>query len=249
MLFRDRDVFPPADRATPEGVLVIGGKPEPDLLLSAYSRGIFPWPHQGYPLLWFCPDPRFVLVPAEAHIGRSLRKVIRRGLFEIRFDTAFREVMRACARKKRPGQRGTWINRDMIRGYTALHERGFAHSIEAWQDGRLVGGLYGISLGAVFYGESMFAEVPDASKVAFATLLGNLVRWGFTMMDCQSYTDHLASFGAGEWPREEFLAILEDALQAPTRMGPWHLELGPVEAVNEIAGTAAAQRRQESDSG
>jgi leucyl/phenylalanyl-tRNA--protein transferase len=157
--------------------------------------------------------------------------------------------MRACARKKRPGQRGTWINRDMIRSYTTLHERGFAHSIEAWQDGRLVGGLYGISLGAVFYGESMFADVPDASKVAFATLLGNMVRGGFTMMDCQSYTDHLASFGAEEWPREEFLAVLEDALEAPTRMGPWHLELGPVEAANNIAGTAAAQRRQESDSG
>jgi leucyl/phenylalanyl-tRNA--protein transferase len=234
MLSRGRDIFPPVDRATPEGVLAIGGKPEPDLLLAAYSRGIFPWPHQGLPLLWFCPDPRFVLVPAEAHVGRSLRKTMRRGIFEVRADTAFREVMRACARRKRPGQRGTWINRDMIRGYTALHKQGYAHSIEAWQDGRLVGGLYGISLGAVFYGESMFAEVPDASKVAFATLLGNLIRWDFQLLDCQSYTDHLAYFGAEEWPRDEFLAALEEALQAPTRMGPWILELGPTEAEAEL---------------
>lgn len=246
MLSRGRDIFPPVDRTTPEGVIAIGGKPEPNLLLNAYSRGIFPWPHQGFPLLWFCPDPRFVLVPAEAHVGRSLRKVMRRGVFEVRADTVFREVMRGCARKKRPGQRGTWINRDMIRGFTALHEQGFAHSIETWQDGRLVGGLYGLSLGAVFYGESMFAEVPDASKVAFATLLGNLIRWDFQLLDCQSYTDHLASFGAEEWPRDEFLAALEDALQAPTRMGPWHLELGPAEAADEVT---AAQRRQESDSG
>lgn len=235
MAFRPRDIFPPPDRATPDGILAVGGRPEPDLLLAAYSRGIFPWPHEGFPLLWFCPDPRFVLIPTEAHVGRSLRKTLRRGTFEVRADTAFREVMRACARKKRPGQRGTWITRDMIRGYTALHEQGYAHSIEAWQDGRLVGGLYGISLGAVFYGESMFAEVPDASKVAFATLLGNLIRWEFQLVDCQSYTDHLASFGAEEWPRDEFLAALETAIQAPTRMGPWRLELGPAEAEREIA--------------
>lgn len=249
MLFRDHDIFPPPDRATPDGILAVGGRPEPDLLLSAYSRGVFPWPHEGFPLLWFCPDPRFVLLPTEAHVGRSLRKVMRRGTFEVRADTAFRDVMRACARRERPGQDGTWINRDMIRGYTALHERGFAHSIEAWQGRRLVGGLYGLSLGSVFYGESMFAEVPDASKVAFATLLGNLIRWQFALVDCQTYTDHLASFGAEEWPRDEFLAALEDALQAPTRMGPWHLDLGPAEAAYEIAEIAAAQRRQTSDSG
>jgi leucyl/phenylalanyl-tRNA---protein transferase len=155
-------------------------------------------------------------------------------------------VMRACARKRRSGQRGTWITREMIRGYTALHERGFAHSIETWRDGRLVGGLYGLSLGAVFFGESMFADVPDASKVAFATLLGNLIRWGFPLVDCQSYTEHLASFGAEEWPRERFLAALEEALQAaPTRMGPWVLELGPAEAAEVIS----AQRRQASESG
>jgi leucyl/phenylalanyl-tRNA---protein transferase len=236
MLFRDRDVFPPPERATADGILAIGGKPDPDLLLAAYSRGIFPWPHSGLPLLWFCPDPRFVLIPREAHLSRSLRKTMRRGSIgglggiEVRADTAFEAVIRACARQRRPGQRGTWINRSMIKGYTALHERGFAHSIEAWQEGRLVGGLYGISLGAVFYGESMFTEVPDASKVAFATLLGNLVRWDFQLVDCQSYTEHLATFGAEDWPRERFLGALERALQAPTRMGPWSLELGPAEA-------------------
>lgn len=241
MFFRQRDVFPPPERATADGILAVGGKPDPDLLLNAYSRGIFPWPHPGLPLLWFCPDPRFVLIPQEAHLSRSLRKTMRRGEFEVRADTAFEAVMRACARKRRPGQRGTWITRAMIKGYTALHERGFAHSIEAWQGDRLVGGLYGISLGAVFYGESMFADVEDASKVAFATLLANLVRWGFQLVDCQSYTDHLATFGAEEWPRERFLAALERALDAPTRMGPWSLELTPAEA--------AGQRRQAVDSG
>lgn len=227
-------VFPPPDRATPEGILAIGGKPDPELLLIAYGQGVFPWPHAGLPLLWFCPDPRFALRPREAHLGRSLRKAMRRGSFEVRADTDFEHVIRSCARKRRPGQRGTWITRGMIKGYTALHEQGFAHSIEAWQEGRLVGGLYGVSLGAVFYGESMYADVPDASKVAFATLLGNLVRWRFQLVDCQSYTDHLASFGAEDWPRDEFLAELEAALEAPTRQGPWTLELGPAEAAERL---------------
>lgn len=234
MFPRPLDVFPPAERATPDGIIAVGGRPDPDLLLHAYSRGIFPWPHSRLPLLWFCPDPRFVLPPREAHLSRSLRKTMRRNEFEVRADTAFAEVIRACARKRRPGQRGTWITRSMIKGYTALHERGFAHSIEAWQEGRLAGGLYGISLGAVFYGESMFADVPDASKVAFATLLGNLVRWDFQLVDCQSYTDHLATFGAEDWPRDRFLGALERALQAPTRMGPWSLELGSAEAAEVI---------------
>ena len=208
----------------------MGGRPDPATLKEAYSRGIFPWPHEGVPLLWFCPDPRFVLVPGETHISRSLRKEMRRGTFEVRSDTAFREVMQACAHKPRPGQDGTWITRDMIAGYTALHEEGLAHSIEAWQDGRLAGGLYGLSLGSVFFGESMFADAPDASKVAFATLLANLIRWDFDLVDCQSYTEHLASFGAVEWPRARFLAVLERALRRPTRKGPWTLEIGPEEA-------------------
>lgn len=231
VLLEDDDVFPSPESATPEGIVAFGGKPEPFRLLSAYRRGIFPWPHRGLPLLWFSPDPRFVLVPSRAHLSRSLRKTMRRGLFEIRSDTAFGQVIRACARQRRRGQRGTWITGGMIQGFTKLHEAGFAHSIEAWQDGRLAGGLYGLSLGRVFYGESMFAAVPNASKVAFATLLANLVRWRFELVDCQSYTAHLASFGARNWPRKLFLVALEKAL-APesTRFGKWTLEIGPAEA-------------------
>ena len=227
---RRRIFFPPTSWASPDGVLAIGGQPDPETLKEAYGRGIFPWPHEGWPLLWFCPDPRFVLIPEEAHVSRSLRKVMRRGTYEVRADTAFRDVISRCAGKPRPGQDGTWITKDMVAGYTALHEEGLAHSIEAWKDSRLVGGLYGISMGAVFFGESMFADEPDASKVAFATLLANLVRWRFALVDCQSYTDHLARFGAEDWPRARFLRLLKKALREPTRQGPWTLEVGPIEA-------------------
>jgi leucyl/phenylalanyl-tRNA---protein transferase len=227
---RRRIFFPPASWASPDGVLAIGGQPDPETLKQAYGRGIFPWPHEGWPLLWFCPDPRFALIPAEAHVPRSLRKTMRRGGFEVRADTAFREVIGRCAGKPRPGQDGTWITKDMVAGYTALHDEGLAHSIEAWKDGRLVGGLYGLSLGAVFFGESMYADEPDASKVAFATLLANLVHWRFALVDCQSYTDHLARFGAEDRPRARFLRLLKNSLRAPTRQGPWTLEIGPAEA-------------------
>lgn len=227
---RRRVLFPPVSWASPEGVLAVGGRPDAATLKEAYGRGIFPWPHEGVPLLWFCPDPRFVLQPEEAHVSRSLRREMRRGTFGVRADTAFREVIGRCSQQPRPGQNGTWITLEMIAGYTALHDEGLAHSIEAWHDGRLVGGLYGISLGGVFFGESMFADVPNASKVAFATLLANLVRWRFSLVDCQSYTDHLASFGAVEWPRRRFLSVLREALQEPTRPGPWQLDLGPAEA-------------------
>jgi len=202
----------------------------------AYGHGIFPWPHEGYPLLWFCPDPRFVLPPREAHLPRSLRKRMRRGLYEVRADTAFADVIRRCSAKERPDQDGTWITGEMIEGYVALHGEGLAHSIETWQDGRLVGGLYGISLGAVFFGESMFADAPDASKVALATLLGNLVRWDFALLDCQSYTEHLAAFGAVSWPRRLFLAELAEGLRTPTRARRWILEVGPEEAAGMFGG-------------
>src|SRR6185503_3951453 len=186
-----RVLFPPTSWASPEGVIAVGGRPDPETLKTAYSRGIFPWPHEGLPLLWFCPNPRFVLRPEEAHVGRSLAKRLRRSPYEVRADTAFAAVIRACASRERPGQDGTWMTEEMIAGYAALHEEGLAHSIEAWQEGRLVGGLYGVSLGAVFFGESMYAEAPDASKVCFATLLANLVHWRFSLVDCQSYTEHL----------------------------------------------------------
>ncbi|HEX2223929.1 MAG TPA: leucyl/phenylalanyl-tRNA--protein transferase [Thermoanaerobaculia bacterium] len=223
-------------RPTPEGVVAIGGSPDPEMLLFAYSRGIFPWPHEGYPLLWFSPDPRFVLVPREAHLSRSLRKEMRRGTFEVTADRAFAEVMRRCSEKERPGQDGTWITSEMLEGYAELHEQGYAHSIEAWRDGRLAGGLYGVSLGRVFYGESMFADVANASKVCLATLIGNLVHWDFALLDCQSHTDHLETFGAEPWPRRRFLARLEKALAAPPRTGRWELDLGPAEAAALFGG-------------
>ncbi len=226
-----RSPFPQPLRATPDGVVAVGGQPTPDLLEEAYRRGIFPWPQEGVPLLWFCPDPRFVLEPHRAHIARSLQKELRRGRFEVTADRNFPEVIRACAEQARPDQGGgTWINPEMIAGYSALHEQGIAHSIEARIDGELVGGLYGVSLGAVFFGESMFAHTDNASKVCFATLLANLARWGFRLVDCQQETRHLASFGAEAWPRPRFLTELRQALKVPTRRGAWTLDLGAARA-------------------
>lgn len=229
--------FPPANVSTSEGIVAFGGDFRMERLLLAYRSGIFPWPMKGYPLLWFSPDPRFVVVPELAHLPRSLRKRMRKNPYEIRMDTAFSQVIRACGATERPGQRGTWVIPELTRGYENLHEHGFAHSIEAWQDGELVGGLYGVSLGAIFFGESMFASAPDASKVAFATLLGNLVHWGFGLVDCQVHTEHLERFGAEEWPRDFFLEQLQTCLTAPTRRGPWTPDLGPREAEALLKGT------------
>jgi leucyl/phenylalanyl-tRNA--protein transferase len=228
--------FPSPERASPEGVVAFGAEPSPERLLIAYSHGIFPWPHADLPLLWFSPDPRFVLEPARAHVPGSLRKRMRRSPYEIRADTAFEQVMLGCRDVPRPGQDGTWITPAMIAGYGALHRLGFAHSVEAWRDGQLVGGLYGVSIGRMFTGESMFARAPDASKIAFATLLGNLVEWDFAFVDCEVYTDHLARFGAEEWPRRRFLKALGEAIEAPTRPGPWQLDRGPCEALERIPG-------------
>lgn len=226
MIFRldHRLIFPPPELAEDNGVLCVGGDVSEDRLILAYSSGIFPWPHEGYPLLWHSPDPRTVLVPKDLHVGRSLEKSLRRGLYEVRLDTAFRQVMRGCSEKERPNQDGTWITDELIEGYVALHRRGLAHSIEAWQGDELKGGLYGVSLGGAFFGESMFAEAPDASKVAFATLVRQLERWGFDFIDCQVHTEHLERFGAVEWPRTRFLAALKKALKKPTRIGPWKLD-------------------------
>lgn len=237
-----RSLFPLPLRATPDGVVAVGGRPDPEILEEAYRRGIFPWPHEGAPLLWFCPDPRFVLPPERAHLSRSLKKELRRGRFEISADRDFSAVIRACAAKVRPDQGGTWITREMIAGYTALHRKGLAHSIEARLDGRLVGGLYGVSLGGVFFGESMFADVPDASKVCFATLLANLRHWGFGLVDCQQETRHLATFGAEPWPRSRFLAELRRTLAAPTRRGVWTLDLGPAEAAATLSASRPSKK-------
>lgn len=219
---------------TPHGVVAVGGHADPELLLQAYPQGVFPWPHNGQPLLWFCPDPRFVLPPRDTVLSRSLKKRMRKDPFEIRADTAFTDVMRGCQRAYRPGQLGTWITDDMVEGFSALHERGLAHSIEAWHDGELVGGLYGISFGRVFFGESMFATAADASKVAFAVLLAHLAQWEFWLVDCQVGTDHLARFGAMEIDRSVFLELLEDNRAESTRLGPWTFTLTPREALEVL---------------
>ena len=218
--------FPDPRAADADGLLAYGGDLRAERLLSAYAQGIFPW-YESEPILWFSPDPRMVLLPTELRVSRSLRRTLARGVFEVRFDTAFASVVSACAQTPRPGQDGTWITRDMQTAYCRLHELGFAHSTEAWQDGELVGGAYGVSLGRAFFGESMFARHSDASKVAFVHLVRQLERWDFAFVDCQVHTDHLESFGAEMCRRSEFLGALEDALTAPTRRGKWELEWKP----------------------
>jgi leucyl/phenylalanyl-tRNA--protein transferase len=217
--------FPPPEGASPEGIVAVGGDFRPERLLLGYAQGIFAWPSEGLPLLWFSPDPRFVLELSEMHVPRSLRKQLRRGTFEIRFDSAFPEVIQGCANSKRPGQRGTWITEELMAGYLQLFERGFAHSAEAYLDGALVGGLYGVALGKLFFGESMFATEPDASKCAFAVLLAHLAHWGFSLVDCQVHTEHLERFGAVDWPRSRFLPALRQAVACDTKRGPWRAEL------------------------
>lgn len=222
--FTNRMGFPDPHQADADGLLAYGGDLHPQRLLAAYAQGIFPWPGgEDWPTLWYSPDPRMVLVPEALHISQSLRKTLKKGLFEVRFDTAFAQVIRACATVPRAQQPGTWITADMIEAYGLLHELGFAHAIEAWADGELVGGLYGVSLGAAFFGESMFARRPDASKVAFVHLVQHLQAWQFHFVDCQMYTDHLARFGAVLWRREQFLRALARALQEPTQRGRWTL--------------------------
>lgn len=215
-------VFPAPDQADAEGLVAHGGDLHPWRLLAAYAQGIFPWPYrEEWPILWYSPDPRMVLVPSALHISRSLYKTLRKRVFEVRVDTAFAQVIQACAATPRPGQRGTWITTAMLQAYCRLHTLGFAHSIEAWADGELVGGLYGVSLGAAFFGESMFAHRSDASKVAFVHLVRQLQDWQFHLLDCQMHTPHLARFGAVAWRRRQFLQALSTALRVPTHQGRW----------------------------
>ena len=216
--------FPPPELAEQSGLLAVGGDLRPERLVLAYGMGIFPWYNEETPILWHSPDPRMVLRAPELHVGRSLAKTMRRDPYAVRLDTAFRAVVEACAEVPRPGQGGTWITAEMIDAYEELHRRGVAHSAESWDDSELAGGLYGVSLGGAFFGESMFARAPDASKVAFVTLVRQLERWGIELVDCQVRTEHLAHFGATEWPRPRFLAALEAALKKPTQLGPWRLE-------------------------
>lgn len=214
-------LFPDPARAHGSGVLAVGGDLHPDRLLAAYRRGIFPWYSEGEPILWHTPNPRFVLFPEALHVPRSLAQTIRKGLFELRLDTAFDEVMLRCGEAPRRGQRGTWITADMRAAYGELHRRGWAHSAEAWMDGRLVGGLYGVAIGRVFFGESMFALVPEASKVTFVTLVQQLVRWGFQLVDSQVHTAHVERFGGVEIPRKRYLDLLAQHLVGGPPPGPW----------------------------
>jgi len=213
--------FPPPELANEDGLLAIGGDLRPERLLAAYRQGIFPWPHEGLPLLWFSPDPRFVLTPRQLHVPRRLERSIRQGRFEVRFDTSFRAVVRSCANVVRRLDTGTWITPEIIAAYAHLHELGFAHCSEVWRDGRLVGGLYGVAIGRMFCGESMFGRESEASKVALVVMARRLVDLDYAMFDAQLPVRHLVRYGFREVPREEYLRDLEAAVSNPACPERW----------------------------
>lgn len=221
-------VFPPLEQAE-DGLLAVGGDLSPERLLVAYRSGIFPWYDETLPILWHSPDPRCVLPVDRLHVGRTLRRVVTRRTYDIRYDTAFERVIRACQKTPRPGQDGTWITEEMARAYVVLHRLGYAHSIEAWHDGELAGGLYGVSLGRIFFGESMFAWKPNASKVALVHLAERVGRWGFSLIDAQVPTPHTVAMGAEEWPRAKFVDVLRREVAQPTRRGSWAAGDPPLE--------------------
>lgn len=205
----------------PEGLVAVGGDLSPERILAAYRRGIFPWFNPGDPILWWSPDPRTVIFPNKFHPSKSLRKTLRQAIYRVTFDNCFEKVMRACAAPRSYAD-GTWISDDIIKGYCALHDRGFAHSVEVWRGTELVGGLYGIALGRVFFGESMFSKADNASKVGFAHLVRQLYLWNFQLIDCQVANDHLFSLGAIEIPREEFQQLLVNFAHEPDVYSlPW----------------------------
>jgi leucyl/phenylalanyl-tRNA--protein transferase len=216
----DEIVFPPVDRAEKSGLLAVGGDLSQERLLAAYREGIFPWYNEGDPLLWWSPDPRFVLFPNELRISRSMRQFLKKGIVNITFDRAFREVIGACG-EPRAGQYGTWITAEMREAYSALHDLGYAHSVEVWRKEELVGGLYGISLGSAFFGESMFSAIPNASKAALITLVSHLEKRGIDLIDCQVETAHLAGLGARPIPRRDFCALLQQSLSSETLRENW----------------------------
>lgn len=213
--------FPDPLLANEDGLLAVGGDLKPARLVNAYAHGIFPWYSKGEPVLWWSPDPRWVLLPADLNISSTMRSILRKGKFTITFDKAFETVITHCAKAVRKGQKGTWITREMKSAYMQLHELHIAHSVEVWEAGALVGGLYGVSLGRIFYGESMFTEVSNASKAGFITLVKGLERLGFPLIDCQSHTPHLESLGAHPMRRADFLKVLEQELQYETLQMPW----------------------------
>ncbi|WP_347839912.1 leucyl/phenylalanyl-tRNA--protein transferase [uncultured Draconibacterium sp.] len=213
--------FPDPKQAEDHGLLAQGGELSPEFLLSAYSQGIFPWFCEGEPILWYSPNPRMILKPENFKLRKSLQQTINRGIFELRIDTAFREVISNCSTVKRRHEELTWITNDMIEAYVKLHELGFAHSFETWFEGELVGGLYGLSLGNCFFGESMFFTKTDASKFAFFHLVQFALKNNFAFIDAQQPTDHLASLGAQPIPRKDFLEMLDKALRHDTLRGKW----------------------------
>lgn len=225
MLFRlsEEISFPSPRLADTDGLLAIGGDLSEQRLILAYRMGIFPWYSKGDPLLWWSPDPRLVLLPEDFHVSRRLKRVIQKQMFQITFDTAFEQVVAGCA-SRRPKSGGSWIVPEMVQAYGRLHHTGIAHSVEAWLDGNLVGGLYGVSLGGCFFGESMFSRVDNASKVAFASLIRFIRQQGFDLVDCQVTTGHLLRLGAKEIPRIVFLELLEKSMARPTLAGKWTVE-------------------------
>ena len=215
--------FPPLEQATEEGIVAAGGNLSPGMLLSAYQQGIFPWYSEGEPILWWNPDPRMVLPLENLHISKSMRKILQKDHFTYSVDEAFEEVMRNCGSIRRPGQDSTWITEEMVEGYTYLHKLGYAHSVEVWQEDLLVGGLYGISLGSLFFGESMFSKVSNASKAGYIRLVKALGKLDFSLVDCQVYTPHLASLGAFEISRDEYMVLLKKGLEKDTLKGDWNV--------------------------
>lgn len=217
--------FPLANKALrePDGLLAVGGCLSQRRLLNAYRRGIFPWYNPGEPILWWSPDPRLVLFPDKLVISRSLRKTLHKGIFSVTFDQAFNQVIAACADRRKDAT-GTWITAEIYTAYNQLHQAGFAHSVETWLDDELVGGLYGVALGQVFFGESMFHTKTDASKVAFATLVNRLKSWDYRMIDCQVHTKHLESLGAQEIDRDYFIKLLDQYCEIPARPSAWQAQ-------------------------
>lgn len=220
----DSIAFPPPREADESGLLAVGGDLRPERLILAYSSGIFPWPHEGYPLLWFSPDPRMVLEPKRQPERKRLERSIRSRRFRFTLDQAFRQVMEQCAVTPSRAEEGTWINGPMVEAYCTLHRLGHAHSIECWQEDRLVGGLYGVAIRSIFIGESMFSDVTDASKACFTRLVRQLARWNFTLMDGQVQTDHLASLGMEPLDRRQYLKSLRQALESGFHHQDWKLD-------------------------
>lgn len=219
----DRIIFPEPEFSREDGLLAVGGDLSIARILLAYRMGIFPWYAHGDPILWWSPDPRLVLYPDALHVSRSLIRTLKQDRFSVTLDQDFNQVIAACAGAPRVNQPGTWITADMMDAYCRLHEAGFAHSVEVWDQEELAGGLYGVSLGKCFFGESMFARKNNASKVGLVTLVRLLQKWAFNLIDCQVTTQHLVRLGAIEIPRNQFMAELELALKSPTRSGKWSI--------------------------